>query len=190
MEADWSVEIGEDLPQIAVPWAAEGLAFLDLRDCPEAAQSLPEAQSFPALGRALACLNIAGSLVFTSKCDVWRVVAADLDPLEMESTAADTNLGIACYIDLVRGGEEAFAPFAKQEAWIKRTAQTLRATPAHSARADLVLRQAILETLDGEQREGFAVTFYLTGCGRDESAAHESWERALAAAVAILASAA
>jgi hypothetical protein len=189
MEADWSVEIGGDLPRIAVPWSGDGLAFVDLRECPDAARSLPEAQAFPALGWALAGLNSSGSIVFTSKCDVWHVSANDMDPLEMESTAADARTGIACYIDLVRRGAGAFASFSGQEAWMRRTTEVLRTIPAHSARVELVLRPAMFAGADGERREGFAVTLYVTGCGRDESAAQESWKRALAAAVPVLTSA-
>jgi hypothetical protein len=189
MEADWSVEIGEHLPRIAVPWAGDGLAFVDLRECPDAAQSLPEALAFPVLGWALTCLNSSGSMVFTSKCDVWRVSPDDMDPLEMQSTAADASAGVACYIDLMRRGEAAFASFSEQEAWIKRTTQELRTTTARSARLELVLRQAVLEGADGQRCDGFAVTLYVTGCGRDESVAQGSWEDALAAAVPVLASA-
>jgi hypothetical protein len=189
MEADWSVEIGEDLPSITVPWSADGLAFIDLRhplrESPAA--SVPEAQHYPALGRALAHLNSAHSQVYTSKCDVWTLTAADLDPLEMESNSANCISGIACYIDLVRSDEAAFAPFALQEAWLKRTTQNLRATPAAHARADLVLRSASIANTGSDPRDGFAVTLYVTGCGSDPATAQAAWQQALDVATLVVA---
>jgi len=192
MEADWSVEIGADLPSITVPWSADGLAFLNLRQAlrESPAALLPEAQHYPALGRALAHLNSASSQVFTSKCDVFALAADDLDPFEMESTSANCNSGLACYIDLLRAGEAAFAPFAEQEAWLKRTTHALRATPSTQARAELVLRSASIATNHGTPRDGFGVTLYVTGCGRDPATAQSSWEQALARATDVMATAA
>ncbi len=210
MEADWSVEIGADLPSITVPWSAEGLAFIDLRQAaasessrsssaqssmpvlPPAlseslAATLPEAQQCPALGRALAHLNSAHSQVYTSKCDVWTLTADDLDPLEMESTSASCLAGLACYIDLVRSGEAAFEPFAQQEAWLRRTTRTLRATPAAHARADLVLRSASIATTNAAPRDAFAITLYITGCGNNPATAQANWQQALAHAASAIA---
>ncbi len=208
MEADWSVEIGADLPSITVPWSAEGLAFIDLRQAlgessrsssaqssmpglpPVPSESLatqvPEAQQHPALGGALAHLNSAHSQVYTSKCDVWTLTAADLDPLEMESTSTNCASGFASYIDLVRSGEAVFEPFDEQEAWLKRTIQTLRATPATHARADLVLRSANIATTNSDPRDGFAITLYITGCGPNPAAAQANWQHALAQAANVI----
>ncbi|HVJ07103.1 MAG TPA: hypothetical protein VM554_01850 [Acidisarcina sp.] len=186
MEADWSVEIGEDLPRIVVPWAAEGRRFCDLRSHPEDAATLPEAQSYPVLCQALMDLNAPSSRIFTSKCDVWQVGEGDLDWMEMESTVEDTKIGLTCYIDLVRRNELAFAPFSQQEEWLRNVTAALQAVPTRFARADLILRQLISHGDDGKDRDGFAATFYLTGCGRDEKAALHNWEMALAAGVPVL----
>ena len=80
MEADWSVEIGADLPRIVVPWddvdaGATDLRFVDLRKDPGAAARLAEVQGFPALERALVALNAAGFAGMTSKCDVFSIDA-------------------------------------------------------------------------------------------------------------------
>lgn len=186
MEADWSVEIGEDLPRIVVPWAAEGFEFIDLRSHPEAAAMLPQAQGYPALLKALVDLNTRSSRVFTSKCDVWEVGREDLDWLEMESTVEDTKTGLACYIDLVRREEVAFESFSEQDAWLRRTTAALHTTPARFACAELILREMVVKGFDGESRDGFGVTLYLTGCGRNKDAAQRNWESALAGVARVL----
>src|SRR5215813_14442400 len=74
VEADWSVEIGADLPLIAVPW--EG--FVDLRRDLAAAHELRETTAAPMLGEALIDLNQEASPVFTSKCDFWLLTADEI----------------------------------------------------------------------------------------------------------------
>lgn len=190
MEADWSVEIGEDLPRIVVPWAADGYSYIDLRSHPEAAATLSETQAYPALRWALMDLNSPSSLVFTSKCDVWGVPPDDLDWLEMETTADNTKAGLACYIDLVRREGGAFASFLEQETWLRRTTTGLRATPSPCSRAELVLREVAVTGFDGESHDGFGVTLYITGCGRNVNAAQRNWGTALAGVVPVLVGAA
>jgi hypothetical protein len=185
MEAEWWVEMGEDLPRIIVPWAEGGLEYLDLRLDPAAADALAETQHLPALATALRQLNAPGSQVFTSKCDVWEVDPDDMDPLEMEAAASDTKAGFACYIDLVRQGRAAHAPFAEQEAWLKHTRAAMLGLPAPCARAELVLRQAILSANDLEPIDGFGVTLYVTGCGSNEGHARNHWETALGEVVKV-----
>lgn len=185
MEAEWWVEMGEELPRIVVPWTEETLAYIDLRLEPAAATTLAETKHLPALGRALQELNAPGSHVFTSKCDVWEVDPEDMDPLEMSAAAADTKAGFACYIDLVRRGKAARSPFAEQETWLRHTRAAMLGLPAQCARAELVLRQAVLSADDPEPIDGFGVTLYVTGCGSNEQHAHDSWETALGEVVKV-----
>ncbi len=205
MEADWAVEIGEDLPRIVVPWAEEAedpqaseggsreegrfgelgsgpLRFVDLRADPEAVAALPEVRGFPALGRALVRLNSAVSPAFTSKCDVFPIEAAEIDPWEFDAEG-DATAALGCYIDLVLRDDEVFSSFAAQEAWLRRTVKELRGwAPLRGARVDLVLRAA---TAFG--REGFGVTLYLAGCGANEDVARQRLEAALERVVGLLA---
>src|ERR1700756_5789853 len=81
MEADWSVEVGTDLPMIAVPW--EG--FVDLRRDPRLASSLIEVSSCSILAQSLIRLNQQDCPVFTSKCDHWLLSGEEIDPLEFDA---------------------------------------------------------------------------------------------------------
>ncbi len=252
MEADWSIEIGADLPRIVVPWseAAQGfgdsqaaedgsrkeggerleelengdsldlrfggvrseglrseglppqglpsealhpgaprvdepwsgsLRFVDLQADPGAVAALPEVAGFPALARALVRLNSAGSLGFTSKCDVFPIDPDEIDPSEFD-TEGEIHAGLGCYIDLVLHDGEVFSSFGAHEAWLRRTVQRLReGTQLPCARVELVLRAATIF-----EQEGFGVTIYVAGCGANEAAARTSLEAALDAVIGFL----
>jgi hypothetical protein len=180
MEADWSVEIGADLPRIVVPWADEGLCFVDLAGSADPAQliaqttaQLAEQWSHAALAKALLALNAPNSTVFTSKCDAWPLQADEIDPLEFDANSP-ASTGSACYIDIIFRDSAAFGSFEWHETWLRRTTQHLRTLPLRSARIELVLRQAEVEAA-----EGFAITLYAMGCGADSNAANTAWSAAV-----------
>jgi hypothetical protein len=174
MEADWSAEIGPDLPRISVPW--EG--FLDLRGAPALAMSLPEAANFRPLASALIRLNGGHSPVFTSKCDVWAIPNSEIDPDEFGAQPKTSQTALASYIDMLLRDAASFASFAVHETLVKQITHRLRAIPLADCRVDLVLRPA-----DRDDTEGYGITLYAVGCGADEEAARASWESVLAAAV-------
>jgi hypothetical protein len=185
MEADWSVEVGADLPHIVVPWADDetGLHFVDLRAQPEAASELTEAADHPALLEALHLLNSGGSAVFTSKCDLWGVPPEEVDPLELDLDPTRPLVpALACYVDVLVRDPDAFSNFALQEAWLRRLCHTLRQTPLRGVRADLVLRPA-----GCNGREGFAVTLYITAAGQSDADVRAAFGRGLLLAAATLA---
>src|SRR5271165_2871341 len=97
MEADWEVEIGGDTRVIEAAWTG----FVDLRESPNEALHLPEAQQLVGLAEALKNLNAPGSAVWTSKCDVWQVTPGDFDPDELDADASSAVCAMACYIDLL-----------------------------------------------------------------------------------------
>jgi hypothetical protein len=174
MEADWSVEIGANLPRIHVPW--EG--FVDLRQAQADLNTIAEAARFPPLARALATLNGKGSLVFTAKSDVWSITGGEIDPDEFASQPEDACCGQASYIDVIERDLAKMASFDFHERRARQVVEDLRMFSMRNGRIDLVIRGAIVDN-----REGYAITLYAAGCGADTASAATSWESVLAAAV-------
>ena len=177
MEADWAVEIHKDAPLIVVPWTDEDsdIRYVDLRASPDSASEIPEAKACPALQRTLEAWNAPQSAVFTSKCDLWNVPAADLDPLEMELDP-DSSLvsGLACYIDVLLREPRDFANFDMQETWLRALCAELRGWNCPGARADFVIRQAIHGDVSG-----YASTLYVVAAGATSDEVQSRLERAL-----------
>lgn len=176
MEADWAVEVGGEAPRLEADWAG----FVDLHREVARVDRVAEAQAHPALRAALVTLNEARSPVFTSKCDVWELPQAAIDPVEFDCTADDGRVGLASYVDVI--GREAgfFAAFAKHEGWVRRATAALRAEPGPCGRVDLVVRSAV-----AGGAEGFGVTLYAAGCGVNASHAEGAWAAILNRAAAI-----
>ncbi|HEX3435209.1 MAG TPA: hypothetical protein VHT24_00465 [Pseudacidobacterium sp.] len=175
MEADWSVEIGADLPVIAVPW--EG--FVDLRENLARVREISEAVVNSALAEALIKLNAPESPVFTSKADAWVLAADDIDPFEFDASPQEAQTGRACYIDIIARDNALFSNFATHEKWVQAATLHLRKIALRRSRTDFVVRPAFV---DG--REGFAITFYVLACAIHENEALSIFQDALNHAIA------
>jgi hypothetical protein len=175
MEADWSVEIGPDLPCIDSPW--EG--FVDLRPSPQAIDTLAEAVKHPALRKALLALNTRNSPLFTIKCDAWTVSGGEIDADEFGTDQEHAYAGFASYIDILERNAEHFSSFAFHEHRMRELTPHLRRIDLRNGRVDLVLRTAF----QGEHT-GCGLTLYAAGCGATEADAYSAWQAVLAAAVA------
>src|SRR5262245_6648467 len=123
MEADWSVEIGGGAMVIEAHWPG----FIDLRQTPNKITELEEARRFPALGWALQELNVLGGPLWTSKCDVWTLIAVNMDPDEMGAKPEDLQAGRACYLDVLLRERTSFSSFERQERWVRSLTERLRA---------------------------------------------------------------
>ena len=175
MEADWSVEIGPDLPSVVVPW--EG--FVDLRNkSRDTLQIINEAASHPSLREALFTLNSKDSPVFTSKCDAWSLDGGEIDKDEFGATDERANCGFAAYIDVLIRDRDRFRAFEFHELWVRDLTRELRTRELPDGRIEFVVRSATVQS-----NSGFAVTIYAAGCGADPPAAYSSWETVLRAAV-------
>src|SRR5579875_2158039 len=175
MESDWSAEIGQGLPVIEVDWPG----FVSLRDDVSLLTEITEAMHCPALGFALMELNGPVSRVMTSKCDVWRLGADDIDPDEFNASPEDAQAGCAVYLDVTSLSPEAFDWFPAHEVWARAVVARLQSLVRPEARADLVVRQAARAG-----KWGFGLTLYIAGCGSDPAAAQAALGQAAAAVVA------
>jgi len=176
MEADWSVEIGADLPAIIAPW--EG--FIDLLREPLLVSRVKETAGFAMLTQALIMLNQQNSPVFTSKCDLWLLAADEIDPLEFDAEGDETKQGIACYIDIIARRAALFRSFRAHERWVWSAVDEMRQVKLTQARAELVVRAAMVDT-----SEGLAATLYVAACGATENAARATFQSALEKAATI-----
>lgn len=175
MEADWSVEIGPDLPCIDGSW--EG--FVDLRAAPKAVETIHEATEHFALRAALLELNAANSPVFTTRCDTWALAEEDIDRYEFGATREQTGAGFASYIDILERDAARFASFTFHEQRVRELTAYLRAISLKNGRVDFVLRAAFVQ-----DQSGYGLTLYAAGCGADHVSAYASWKQMLAAAAA------
>jgi hypothetical protein len=183
MEADWTIALAADDPVITVPWAASGndlrqCRFVDLRQDAHLIDEIEEARANPPLRSALLLLNAPTSPMWTAKCDAWTSSveegAAPFDAYEMGAEPGDTAFGAGSYIDLLARDLSFLASFEHQEQWIRAVTGVLRSTPAAAARVELVLRRA-----EAERISGFAVTWFVEGCGSTPQAAAQRWSTAL-----------
>ena len=189
MRFEWSAECAADDPVLVVPWSdpSGALAFVDLREDPDALDLVPEAEAHPPLLQALRSLNGARSPLFTAKCDVWATLAEDdLDPLrlDLDLSAEIAAAGLFSYIDLLWRDRSIFSSFHQHEHLVHRLARRSASLDHPLALLDCVIRPALLD-FAGPQ-EGFAITLYVKAVGPDEHAASTAWSLALEAVVALL----
>ncbi len=189
MLSEWSAECGADDPVVVVPWASPdgALRWVDLRDDPDALDSIPEADEFPALLAALRALNAARSPVFTSKCDAWTMDADELAAVRMDLLLDDeiATAGFTSYIDFLPRERAVLVSRPRMEAVLYRLERALREQPFSLALVESVLRPAVVE-LDGTVAEGYAVTLYVKGVGVDSDEAQLRWGDALRATTTLL----
>jgi hypothetical protein len=177
MEADWSVEIGGDAMVIEAHWPG----FIDLRQTPKKIAELEEVLRFPPLGWALQGLNVLGGPLWTSKCDVWTLIAVNMDPDEMGAKPDDLQAGRACYLDVLLRERISFSSFERQERWVRGLTQQLRAIELPRVRVELVVRRAVTNI-----QVGYGITVYCAACGPTDKEAEVSLEQALRAVVPLL----
>lgn len=176
MEADWSLEVGRDLPVIEIPW--EG--FIDLRLKPADVIGISETTENAALRDALLALNAEATPLMTSKCDTWPMAADEIDPYEYEAGVDTAHAGVACYIDLVLRSENFLSSFPAHERWVRDSVSELHERRLPQARIDYVIRPAFVHG-----KNGFGITLYVSACAETSSAAQPIFQAALRDAVAV-----
>jgi len=169
MEAEWEVEVGGGAPVIEALWPG----FVDLRQQPERLAEIAEAAAFPPLAELLRTLNAADCPVWTAKCDVWETEPSEAD--EASHAGTSVLIVLACYVDVLPRAGQVFAQWQQAEAFCRACVVRLAPTPLPNCRVEFIIRQAI-----AGEAEGFGVTAYFSGAGRDRAAASQMLAAALA----------
>jgi hypothetical protein len=190
MEAVWSVALAADDPVITVPWAASAedahkCRFLDLQMDPSLIEEIDEARSRPALRAALLQLNDHASPLWTAKCDAWASTVEDgaepYDPYEMNAGPEEILHGAGSYVDLLLRNGGLHSSFERQEQWMREMTERLRDIPRSAARVEFVLRRAKVDSVPG-----FAVTWFVEGCGATPQRAAQAWSGAFDCALGVI----
>lgn len=172
MEADWEIEVGGGAPVIEALWPG----FVDLRHHPELLAEIAEAAAFPPLAGLLRILNAAGSPLWTTKCDVWEPEPTGIAGPNLAISNTLDEAALACYVDLLPRADQVFAQWQQAEAFCRECVARLAPLPLPDCRVELIVRQAIAGSA-----EGFGITAYISGGGRDRAAATQALAAAMAA---------
>ena len=175
MDADFSIELGREDPVLDFPWKdpAGKCAYVDLKGHPELMDRVEETAMFPELGEFLRALNSTRSVVETAKCDVWVTLE-----LNAEEEVYEASHKFASYVDVIYCGGPAHRPLRQSlsahEQFAGRLVELLRRAPETPTAAELCVRRCYYEK-NGEVREGFYFTAYVSGFGNDDAEARQNW---------------
>jgi len=185
MDADFSIELGQDDPVLDFPWndPSGKLAYADVKRHPEFLDQIEEAQEFAELNEFLSILNSPRSMLETAKCDAW--VTMDLSSEEEIYEAKHKS---ASYVDVVfaendgdlsDGGRPSIRQsFSAHEQLARELAELLRRAPVTLSSAEVCVRRCYFDRA-GSTQEGFYCTTYVSGYGSDEPSARQHWGVAL-----------
>jgi hypothetical protein len=171
MDADFSIELGQEDPVLDFPWSdpAGTLAYVDLKRRPELLVRIAETQNFPELAEFLRMANSPRSVVETAKCDAWATTE-----LNAEEEIYGGSHKCASYVDVVLSNLDARLSLRIHEQFARKVTELLRRAPETPSAAELCVRRCYFGE-DGGVREGFYFTFYVSGYGNDEASARLNW---------------
>jgi len=175
MDADFSIELGREDPVLDFPWTdpAGKLAYVDVKRRPELMTSIEEAETFPELGEFLRVMNSARSIVETAKCDAWATTE-----LSAEEDVYDASHKCASYVDVVFSEIDMRLSFSVHEQFARNLVELLRRAPDTPSVAEVCVRRCYFGD-DGDVREGFYCTLYVSGYGNDKANSRQNWGVAL-----------
>jgi len=175
MDADFSIELGQEDPVLDFPWTdPDGrISYFDLKRRPELLARIEEANRFPELHEFLRTVNSAISAVESAKCDAWTS-----DELSPEEDFFGASFKFVSYVDLVSSSECERQLLPTHQRFAKRLVELLRQTPETPASTEICVRRAFYGPA-GKTVEGFYFTIYISGYGDDEARARLNWEIAL-----------
>jgi len=189
MDADFSIELGDEDPVLDFPWKDPSgkFAYVDVKHHPELMAQIEEAVRFPELKEFLSQLNSPQSLLETAKCDAWST--QELSP---EEEIYEAKYKFASYVDVVfveayhnsnaedlnSGNQPASHSFAAHEQFARKLVELLHRVPDTSSSAEVCVRRCYHEDAAGS-KEGFYCTLYVNGYGGDEESARRNWAIAL-----------
>jgi hypothetical protein len=178
VQAEFSVELGADDPTLQLPWSSSdpGVQYYDLRSHPDLLPRIVEAQENEPLAEFLAAINSPHCLLQSAKCDTWSS-----QQMDVEDEVFGAAFKYASYIDLVPAGDGPRYSFAEIEDLGRKIARLLERAPEIPAAAEFILRRCYYRGAPEPDpgREGFYLTFYLSGYGEHLQQAQERWSIAL-----------
>jgi len=185
MDADFSIELGQDDPVLDFPWndPSGNLAYVDVKRHPEFMAQIEEAEKFPELKEFLSVLNSPRSMLETAKCDTW----ATMD-LSAEEEIYEATHKFASYVDVVfakndgdlsDGGRPSIRQsFPAHEQLARELVELLRTAPVTLSSVEVCVRRCYFYWA-GSIQEGFYCTLYISGYGSDDPSARQNWGVAL-----------
>lgn len=175
MDADFSIELGEDDPVLDFPWEdpAGKPAYVDLKRHPEMLETIEEAEAHTELGQFLRAMNSAESIMESAKCDAWATTE-----LDAEEEIYEASHKFASYVDLLFSSGEARLSFLGHERFARELVALLRGAPELAGVAEVCVRRCYVREEAGVG-EGFYFTLYVSGYGKDEPGAYMNWETGL-----------
>jgi hypothetical protein len=181
MDADFSIELGQEDPALDFPWTdpAAKFAYVDLKGRPELVARIEEAERFSELGEFLRTMNSARSMVETAKCDAWAT-----SELSAEEEIYDATHKCASYVDVVFAEIDVRLSLFRQslsrqslsahEQFARNLVELLRRAAEAPSSAEVCVRRCYYGE-EGAIREGFYCTLYVSGYGNDDGSARQNW---------------
>lgn len=178
MQADYSLELGQDDPALELPWGSDdgALRYLNLKLHPDLVLNIPEAREHPELSAFLSRINAPNFPLETAKCDAW---------LDTEMSAEEESFGaqckFVCYADLLFRDDGCRFSLEKHEQLAEDLSKLLQRAPEMAAAAEFIIRHCHYHS-DGTESDshiGFHITAYVTGYGDSQEEALGRWVIAL-----------
>jgi hypothetical protein len=171
MQVDYAVELGRDDETLDFPWATPGgnPRYYDLKRDQGAIEHIEEAARAMELREFLISVNSQSSPLESAKCDAWS--SAEINP-EEEIFGLPWKFG--SYVDLLFSQQEVRFSFEHHEKLLKELTGLLKRAPEIPDSAEFLLRRCFFHENE-DVREGFYMTFYLFGYGKDEEDARRQW---------------
>src|SRR5207302_4015803 len=177
MQADFSIELGAEDDAMELPWQSPDgkLRYYDLKRQPELLLEVSEAFENKELGEFLAATNSANSILETSKCDCWLS-----NELSEEERGIGSRWGatwkFGSYVDLIFSQPGPRYSLLAHEQLVRSVCELLKRAPEISSAAEFCVRHCYYHGEgEADSRQGFGVTFYLSGYGDDEAEARSRW---------------
>ena len=155
MDADFSIELGQDDPVLDFPWSDPNckFAYFDLKRHPEMLEHVREAMQFPELGKFLQVVNSAASSFESAKCDAWAS-----DEFSPDEEIFGASQKFVSYVDLIFSDGRQRLAFQSHEWLAKRLTELLRRAPEIPSSAEALVRRAYYAG-EIEVREGRNAAF-------------------------------
>ncbi len=175
MQVDFAVELGRDDETLELPWAspADGPRYYDLKRNPDLLEQIEEATRVAELRDFLISVNSPSSILESAKCDTWST--SEINP---EEEIFNLPWKFGSYVDLLFSSHAARFSFEQHETLLKQITGLLQRVPEIPGAAEFLLRRCFYSEQDAI-REGYYVTFYLSGFGEDQGKARQQWGIAL-----------